>query len=101
MFVTSMGRIYQQVTQISYIACIFVRASRRETLAVANPARFALSSIARVPIHLTRHVHHDRQDNEECVCAHQQGIILLPKRDIKKCIKAHETSPTHPRTTDV
>ena len=57
---------------------IFVRASRRDTPAVVNPARFALSGIARVPIHLTCHVHYDRQNNEERDCAHEQGIILLP-----------------------
>ena len=37
-----------------------------------------LPNVARVPIHFARHIHHNRQDNEERDGAHEQGIILLP-----------------------
>src|SRR5439155_4838326 len=56
-----------------------------------------LGRIARVPIHLTRHVHHDRQKDEESDYAHEQGIILLPQSDIKKRITAGKPGADHQR----
>lgn len=51
--------------------------------------------IACVPIYFSRHVHHDRQHDEECDRAHQQCVILLAQSDIEKCVNAGEPCANH------
>src|SRR5438105_3407514 len=54
-----------------------------------------LAHVARVPIHLARHVHHDGQHNEERDRAHKQRVILLPQRDVEKSINARQSRADH------
>jgi len=54
-----------------------------------------LGRVPRVPIYLSRHVHYDRQHDEECDSAHEQSVILLPQRDIEKCVHARQTCANH------
>src|SRR6266480_807168 len=73
---------------------------RRLTLDVLQPGvllHFGLLSVlarvARVPIYLARHVHHDRQHDKERNCTHEQGVILLPQGDIEKRINTPRPAP--------
>jgi hypothetical protein len=54
-----------------------------------------LARVARVPIHLARHVHYDCQHDEERNCAHEQRVILLPQSDVEKCVNARESCADH------
>ena len=57
----------------------------------------ALAGVARVPIHVARHVHYDRQHDEERDCAHEQRVVLLPQGDVEKCVNAREPCTDHER----
>ena len=53
-------------------------ASYKTTL-ILSTLRGRLASVARVPIDLASHVHHDRQHDKERNRAHEQRVILLPQ----------------------
>lgn len=51
--------------------------------------------IARVPIYFSRHVHYDREHDEERDRTHEERVILLPQSDVEKCVNACETCANH------
>ena len=61
------------------------------------PQASSLAPVSRVPINLARYVHHDREDDEERNCAHQQGVILLAQSDVEKRVNARQTGADHHR----
>src|ERR1041385_2892939 len=58
----------------------------------------SLACVARIPIHLSCHVHDDGEHDEQRNCTHEQRVILLTQRDVEKQVNASQSCADHERT---
>ena len=56
-----------------------------------------LASVARVPIYLAGHIHHDCQYDKERDGAHEQGVVLLSQSDLQKSVNTRQSRADHQR----